>query len=152
MTLHEKLLAMLDARGVVYDTHHHEPTYTSADASRIRQVSLHEGAKALVIRGAKSKTHYLFVMPADLRLDSKKVSALIGEKFSFAPDPEAVCGCVPGSVPPFGSLLGLCMFCDHRLSENTSIHFNAASLTDSVTMTYADYLRVENPTLVDCTA
>ena len=60
-------------------------------------------------------------------------------------------GCVKGSVPPFGSVLGLKTYCDPKLAENELIHFNAGSLTDSVTMPYADYARIENPTFVDIT-
>lgn len=151
MSVHSSIIALLDERGVQYTTEHHEVTITSQDAARIRNVSLHAGAKALVIRGNKTRNHYLFVMPADLRLSSTKVTAIIGEKFSFAPEPEAVTGCVRGSVPPLGSMIGLKTYCDKRLAENEIIHFNAGSLTDSVTMQYTDYLAIEKPELVDIT-
>lgn len=151
MSVYSSIIALLDERGVKYATEHHEATITSQDAARIRNVSLHAGAKALVIRGSKTKTHHLFVMPADLRLSSGKVTAIIGEKFSFAPEPEAVTGCVRGSVPPMGSMIGLKTYCDRRLAENDIIHFNAGSLTDSVTMQYTDYLAIEKPEIVDIT-
>ena len=61
-------------------------------------------------------------------------------------------GCVKGSVPPIGSVLGLDTYCDPRLAENEMIHFNAGSLTDSVTMRYDDYIRVAQPVMVDITA
>ncbi len=112
---------------------------------------MHAGAKALVLRGNKTKQHWLFVMPADLRLDSKKVVAIVGEKVSFASDPVTVTGCVPGSVPPLGSLLGLQTYMDKRLAENDVIHFNAGSLTDSIEMKYVDYLAIEKPIVVDIT-
>lgn len=145
MTVFEKIIAALETHGCEYKTQHHEPTYTSEDAARIRGVSMHAGAKALVVRGEKSHTHFLFVMPADLKLDSKAIRDLLGERISFAKDPETVTGCVPGSVPPFGSLLGLQTYVDPRLSENEIIHFNAGSLTDSVNMPYAAYLEIEKP-------
>lgn len=112
---------------------------------------LHAGAKALVIRGSKTKQHFLFVMPADLRLDGKKAKAILGENISFANEPEAVTGCVKGSVPPFGSVIGLQTYADHRLAENDVIHFNAGSLTDSINMKYTDYLAIEKPIIVDIT-
>ncbi len=149
--VYQKIIALLDARGVQYHAEHHAPTVTSQEASEIRGVSMHAGAKALVIRGNKSKNHWLFVMPADLRLSSAKVTAIIGEKFSFAPDPETVTGCVRGSVPPLGSIIGLKTYCDRRLSENEIIHFNAGSLTDSVSMRYEDYIAIEQPTIVEVT-
>ncbi len=149
MSVFEKIKQLLDANDIVYTTAHHEPTRTSEDAARIRGVSLHEGAKALVLRGSKTKTHWLFVMPADLKLDGKKVKQIVGENVSFAQDPETVTGCVPGSVPPFGSIIGLKTYCDKRLAENEEINFNAGSLTDSINMKYGDYLALEKPTMSD---
>lgn len=151
MEVYIKILALLDSRGVVYKTEHHEPTYTSEQASEIRGVSMHAGAKALVLRGSKTKQHYLAVMPADLKLDSRKAQAIFGEAISFAQDPELVVGCVKGSVPPFGSVVNLKTYCDKRLAENEIIHFNAGSLTDSVSMRYDDYIAIEQPELVDIT-
>ncbi len=151
MTVYEKIKAKLDEAGVVYSTEHHEVTITSADASRVRGTSMHAGAKALVLRGKKTDGHFLFVMPADLRFDAKKAKAVVGESVTFAADPETVTGCVRGSVPPLGSVIGLKTYCDARLAENEFIHFNAGSLTDSVTMRYEDYVRVEQPLIVDIT-
>ncbi|MEI6510712.1 MAG: YbaK/EbsC family protein [Candidatus Uhrbacteria bacterium] len=149
MTVYEKIIELLNTNEAKYTTEHHEPTVTSEDASRVRGVSMHAGAKALVIHGKKTGTHWLFVIPADLRFDAKKAKAIVGEAVSFAQDPETVTGCVRGSVPPLGSVIGLKTYCDARLAENETIHFNAGSLTDSVSMPYADYLRIENPEIVD---
>lgn len=112
---------------------------------------MHSGAKALVMRGKTSGSHWLFVMPADLRLDVKKAEAIVGEKIGFAPDPETVTGCVKGSVPPFGSVIGLKTYMDKRLGENETINFNAGSLTDSINMKYADYVAIEQPEVVEIT-
>ncbi|MBI5794099.1 hypothetical protein HZA87_03365 [Candidatus Uhrbacteria bacterium] len=147
----EKIKSLLDSSGVEYHSAHHEPTYTSEDASRIRGVALHAGAKALVVRGSKTKQHVLFVIPGDLRLDGRKAKVVVGENISFATEPEAVTGCVPGSVPPFGSVIGLKTYVDRRLAENDVIHFNAGSLTDSMNMKYSDYLAIEKPMVVDVT-
>ncbi len=149
MTVFEKIVAKLTDAGCQFKTAHHEPTRTSEDAARIRGVSLHTGAKALVIRGNKTKQHWLFVLPADLRLDSKKVREVVGESVSFASDTEVVTGCVPGSVPPFGSVIGLKTYCDPRLAESSEINFNAGSLTDSINMAYNDYIKIEQPILIE---
>lgn len=135
----------------MYKKVHHEPMGKSQEVALLRGVDLHTGAKALVVRGSKTKMHYLCVIPADLRLDGKKVKAIIGENISFAQDTAEVTGCVPGSVPPLGSVIGLKTLCDVRLAENEVINFNAGSLTDSIEMKYTDYLTVEQPQLVDIT-
>lgn len=149
MSVFERICAKLDAAHVVYDRSHHAPVVTSEDAARVRGVDMRTGAKALVMQTDKTKRHILFVLPADLRLDKKKVKALIGESVSFAADPEVVTECVRGSVPPFGSVLGLVTYCDQRLAENEKINFNAGSLTDSICMSYPDYLATEAPHIVD---
>lgn len=148
---YEVIKAKLDAAGIEYKAHTHEPTLTSADAARIRGVALEEGAKALVIRVSKTKEHILCVMPAHLRLDTKKLRPHIGNRMSFASDTAELVDCVPGSVPPFGSVLGLKTYCDRRLLDNEYIHFNAGELTESITMKAQDYVSVEQPELIDLT-
>ncbi|MEK9155650.1 MAG: YbaK/EbsC family protein [Patescibacteria group bacterium] len=148
---YHKIIALLEKNEAKYTAFHHAPTVSSEESARIKGTSLHGGAKAIVIQGKKTRSYALFVMPGDLRMDGKKVSAVIGEKFSFAPDPEIATGCVRGSVPPLGSVIGLKTYCDKRLAENETIHFNAGSLTDSVSMKYVDYIAIENPEIVDVT-
>lgn len=148
MEVLQKINNLLDSRSVGYICEHHEPTRTSEEAAKTRGVSLHSGAKALVIQGNKSKKHWLFVMPADLRLDSKRVREIVGEPIGFASNPEDVTGCVPGSVPPFGSVIGLQTYCDGRLAENDEINFNAGSLTDSIRMRFDDYVAIERPIMM----
>ena len=145
----KKICRLFDEKNIQYEKFHHEPTRTSEDAARIRGVDLHTGAKALVVCGSKTKQHYICVIPADLRLNAKKVRGIIGENISFAQDVAAVTGCVPGSVPPLGSVVGLKTLCDARLAENEVINFNAGSLTDSIQMSYTDYVIFEQPLIVD---
>lgn len=145
----EKIKEKLDGAGISYQTFHHEPTRTSEDAARIRGVSMASGAKALVLQGNKTKRHFLCVMPADRKLDSGKIKHIVGEAISFAKDPFGLIDCEPGSVPPFGSVLGLQTYCDTLLAEQTEINFNAGLLTDSIRMLYVDYISVESPIVVD---
>lgn len=149
--VYKKIIALLDERGVEYITEHHEPTLTSEDAARVCGTSMKSGAKALVMQGKKTKTHWVFVLPADLRLDTKKIKEIVGEHVSFCPMLEAITGCKPGSMPPFGSIVGLKTYLDPKLSDNDEIHFNAGSLTDSVYMKFTDYVAIEQPEVVDVT-
>ena len=56
-------------------------------------------------------------------------------------------GLEPGSIPPFGSLFALKTYCDERLAEEQTINFSAGDHAKSVSMTYADYLKVEEPVI-----
>jgi len=145
----ERLTAALDGGGIAYQQTEHAAVYTSAEAAAVRGVSLHSGAKALVIKGGD--TFLMVVLPADLSLDSGALRGVLGTKrIRFAEKDEVMqlTGLAPGSIPPFGSLFGLPTYCDERLADNERINFNAGSHTVSLQMSYADYIAFERPTLV----
>ena len=148
MTVFERLTNLLDSHGVAYDVARHPPVFTSEEAARIRGTSLASGAKALI---CKADGHFvLFVMPGDRRLDSKQVRKAFGLKglrFATREEVSHLTTLAPGSIPPFGKLFGLTTYCDEHLSAQPRINFNAADHAISVTMTFADYLTVEQPTL-----
>jgi Ala-tRNA(Pro) deacylase len=137
---------LLKEHGVGFEVLRHEPVYTSEEAARIRGVPLASGAKALLCKGDDGFA--LFVLPADRKLDSHPARKARGwRKLRFATREEVLqlTGLTPGAIPPFGSLFGLPTLCDRRLAENESINFNAGDHGISVSMRYADYVRVEEP-------
>jgi Ala-tRNA(Pro) deacylase len=117
------------------------------------EVPIPEGAKAIVVKGKKSGKFYHLVVPENLRLDQKKVKTFLGERFSFASEVELleVTDCIPGSVPPFGSLIGLRTFADPRIKETEDLVFNCGTRTDSMRLRTEDYLKVEQPEFMDIT-
>lgn len=137
---------MLTRHGVAFTTMHHEPVYTSPQAAAVRGAPLHSGAKALIL---KVKGKFLMaVLPADRSLDNNAFRKLIGSKTTrFATKDEVfeLTSLTPGSIPPFGSMFGLQTHCDPALSDNEKINFSAGSHTDSVRMSYEDYIRIEQP-------
>ena len=59
-------------------------------------------------------------------------------------------GCVTGAVPPFGSIFNVPLYVDESLIlQGDTISFNAGMRTRSVIMNTQDYLKVENPTIVN---
>ena len=121
----------------------HEPVRTSEEAAQVRGVNLSSGAKALVLTGKKTGQNILCVIPASKKIDFKILKNVLGEDFTFAENPENLIGCVPGSVPPFGSVLGLKTFADVELEGE--LNFNVGLLTESVTLSKENYLKLENP-------
>ena len=137
---------LLKQHAVAFDVLRHEPVYTSEQAAAVRGTSLSSGAKALVCKG--DATFVLFVLPADRKLASKAVRRARGWRklrFATADEVQELTGLKPGSIPPFGSLFNLPTLCDSRLSENETINFNAGDHSVSVSMSYADYVKVEQP-------
>jgi Ala-tRNA(Pro) deacylase len=151
-----KIKEKLDSAGIEYRTVEHGDQSEDSDRALGYDPAdrpHHGGAKAIVIKGRKTKTYYHFVLPDDCRLAQKKVKEFIGERWSFAPGEEVkeVTHCIPGSVPPFGSCIGLQTHMDKRLTENEKIFFNAGSLTNSIEMNLKDYVAVEQPIEVEVT-
>ncbi len=142
----ERLVALLERGGALFQLSSHAEVRTSAEAAEVRGTSLHSGAKALIV---KSEAGFaLLVMPADMSLKSSAARKLLkSNRMRFATPEElmTLTGLVPGSVPPFGSLFGLQTICDERLADNERINFNCGSRSRSIQMAYRDYVAVESP-------
>lgn len=152
MTIFEQIQHLLDENNVEYKLSKHEAVTTSENAAKIRGVELKTGAKAMV---AKSKGDYfLFVLPADRRINWRLVKNVIGKNdisLASTEDAEEVTGCKRGSVPPFGNILNLETYYDEALMENEFLNFNPGSLTHSIQMKCTDLLKLVNPKMVSIT-
>lgn len=149
-TVFERIEDLLGRHGVEFQVLRHEPVYTSQQAAEVRGTPLSSGAKALICK--VEDAFVMFVVPADRKLASGMVRRGLGwRKLRFASREEVLerTGLEPGSIPPFGSLFGLATYCDRRLGDNETINFNAGDHAISISMTYADFLRAEAPTLGD---
>ena len=129
---------------------HHSPVFTSEEAAAVRGTPLSSGAKALllVLDGQPA----LFVLPADRKLDSKKLRAATSTRsLRFATPDEVLTltGLSPGSIPPFGSLFELNTFCDPALAANESINFNAGDHAVSISLACSDFIQSESPRLLE---
>ena len=145
-TVFSDITSLLDAHGIVYRTVHHEPTKTSEESAKARGEDIAIGGKAILLK--VDETFSLFVISAAKKVDSQKIKKLFGAKrlrFASADELMQLTHLVPGCVPPFGRpVLPFELIIDTSILQNEKIAFNAGSLTDSVIMQTADYLRVSN--------
>ncbi|MCB9896989.1 MAG: hypothetical protein H6825_03180 [Planctomycetes bacterium] len=145
----ERLVAWLDTQDVAYRVRRHAAAYTSEEAAAVRGVPLSTGAKALVCKGDDG--FVLCVLPADRRLHSNAVRRARrwrGLRFATEDELLALTGLRPGAVPPFGSLFSLPTLCDRDLPDNEVMNFTAGDHELSISMSPADYVRVERPELL----
>ena len=145
-TVFDKLQTRLKSESAEFEVTRHAPVFTSEEAARVRGVALSSGAKALVCKCDDQMV--MFVMPADRRLNSKSVRRECGwRKLRFATKEELleITGLKPGAIPPFGSLFGLPTCCDQRLADHARINFNAGDHEISINLRYDDYVRIEQP-------
>ena len=161
MTYHktvQKIIELLKQDNIWFETFEHEPVRTSEEAAKTRiGYSLEQGAKALIVR-SKTKDENIFimlVMPAHLRLDTKKAKQYLQTKdLRFAPAEEIIQiteGAEIGGVPPFGNLFHIPIYVDPKLFENEKIVFNAGDRSFSIAMKSKDYKKLVNPTIIDIT-
>lgn len=149
-TVYDHLSTWLTQQNIPFDVLRHEPVFTSEDAARVRGTSLASGAKALICKADDAFT--MFVLPADRRLDSKRLRRDHGIKslrFASRDEVLGLTGLTPGSIPPFGSLFQLTTWCDEQLREQPRINFNAGDHGISISLNIADYLQAEQPRLAN---
>ena len=155
----ERIATALTAAGIRFSLTEHNPVKTSAEAARIRGVSLASGAKAMFLFDKKKKKYFLAVISAATAIDFKKLRKVTGKRSNLASQELtlAVTGCLTGAVPPFGSLMtgggdGVTVqtVCDHSLvAQGDEISFNCGLRTKSVRIRVADWQRFEQPMMVD---
>jgi len=140
--------ALLSSEGIDFREICHPPASTSEESARVRGESLAVGAKALLVK--TDDVFRLFVLPADLQLDAKRVKQELkirSVRFATREELLELTGLVPGSVPPFGKpVLPFDLFGDTAIgSVEDKVAFNAGSLTTSIVMKASDWKVVANP-------
>jgi prolyl-tRNA editing enzyme YbaK/EbsC (Cys-tRNA(Pro) deacylase) len=151
-----KILDSIKSGNFWFQTFEHAPVKTSEQAALTRPgYTLHEGAKAMIVKAYRTKSDAEFVMlvfPADQKFNSEKARQSLGIKnLRFATEAEIsdITGGVQiGGVPPFGNLFNLTVYADPSLFENEKIVFNAGDRGFSVAMKSADYKALVNPQVV----
>lgn len=138
----------LDGLGIAYRHLTHAETRTSAESAAVRGEPLENGAKALVMKVGEE--FHLFVLSAARKADSGEIKRRFGVRsvrFATADELLERTGLVPGSVPPFGEpILPFKLYLDEQVAGLERVAFNAGSLTESIIMSAADYVRAAAPT------
>ena len=103
---HERLVAKLRAANINFRRSTHAPTRTSEESAAARGATLASGAKAMLMLAGKGDEAVICVLSAARRLDWKKLKQRVRKGLRLATEEEvwAWTGCVPGAVPPFGSV------------------------------------------------
>lgn len=152
--IRNEILRLIRAQGYSYKHIEHPETLTSEEAAKVRNTSLDSGIKALILRGKKTQKNYLFCIPANGKLNMKKVQELTQEKCEFEKK-EVILerfGLSVGAIPPFGNLLNFDTFFDESIQDLPEIAFNCGLTTESICMLPKDLLSVVHPTLSNLTS
>jgi Ala-tRNA(Pro) deacylase len=127
----EKFFQFLADHQIDYARYDHPPVYTVADVKRLVPKLPAAEIKNLFLRDKKGERHFLVVVPADKRVDIKKLPEVIGSTRLAFGSPERLMkylGVEPGSV----SLLAVFndpahavdAFMDRELWESNAFQFH----------------------------
>lgn len=148
---YDKLVDLLDASGARYRIIEHAAEGRTDLASALRNNSLTQAAKSMVVRITitKKKGKYLLaVIPGDKHVDLTKLSQLAGGMKSALATrdvAERLTASVSGSIAPFSFNRELRLIVDKGLLAHEEIFFNAARLDRSFALRVEDYLRLTCP-------
>lgn len=140
----EKTIHFLETKGTKFETLEHEPTPTSEDSAKVRNMPIEQGIKALIVRGKKTKKNWMIGIPAHLKLDTKAIKSVVGEDIEFE-KPDVIkekYGLVIGGVPPVGEPFGLKTYWDEGIFKNETVSFNAGSQIISVIISSEEFKKV----------
>jgi prolyl-tRNA editing enzyme YbaK/EbsC (Cys-tRNA(Pro) deacylase) len=147
MAIPKRLLNALAKQRVRYRVLPHKTVYTAYDLATTLGEDLKKVAKTLLVRAGSR--YVLVMLPASARLDLKALAKVLKVK-SVSISPEAAIKrlkVVPGTTPPFGSLLGVEVALEKALAKATDIIVRAGSLTESLSVKAKDFVRMESPIL-----
>lgn len=145
--IRNEIIRLIKDHGMEFQHLIHDKTPTSEDSARVRNTTLKEGVKSLILRGKTSKKNYQINIPSHLKLDIKAVTEAVGEKCDFE-SPEVIkerFGLTIGGVPPFGSLLNIETLFDDQLTKNERAAFNCGMTTESIIMQGKDLIQLVQP-------
>ncbi len=101
----EEVYKTFEKLNILYDYYEHPPVYTTEEAERYMGDIEATDTKNLFLRDEKGRSYYLVILPAEERVDLKKLAEKLEEKkLSFGSPLKLMLylGLEPGSVSPFG--------------------------------------------------
>ena len=146
-----RLEALLREQKVSYGIQHHPVAFTAQEVAASEHVSGELVVKVVMVLADSELVMTAVPAPYHLNLDRLR-SALSAQDVRLATEDEfagTFPDCEIGAMPPFGDLYGVPLYVDSSLTDDESIYFNAGTHTDTMSMRYADYARIAQPSVAD---
>ncbi len=146
MLMPERLESHLEQHHIAYSLILHVRAHSAQAAASIMHIPGKEVAKTVALC-AGEKT-LLAVLPASYHINFEKLSAIAGEKVQLMEEQECnefFPDCEAGATPPFGELYDVPVYMDQALADDPEIVFGAGTLSESIRMGNADFVRLVEP-------
>lgn len=148
-----KLKEFLDQNHVRYEVLNHAVAFPAQETAAKAHVKGKELAKTVMIKIDGKMA--MAVIPANERVNLGMLEEITGAgKVELASEYEfrnKFQDCEPGAMPPFGNLYGMSVFVSETLSEDEEIAFNAGTHTELIKLSYDDFERLVQPTILGFT-
>jgi Ala-tRNA(Pro) deacylase len=152
MPMLERVQDYLKANGVPFLHSVHEAVYTARDLAAVEHLPLREVAKVVVFRSEYGFS--MAVVPADRLLDLEQLRALMLSHVRLATEEELFKlfpNCELGAMPPLGNLVGMDVYLDEDLANESFIAFNAGTHRNVVELRFSDYRKLVDPIILPLT-
>jgi len=145
-----KLKEFLDSERIQYVVISHSPAFTAQQIAASAHVKGRELAKTVMVKIDGELA--MAVLPASQKVNLDRLRETAGaDQVELASEREfrdRFPDCDLGAMPPFGNLYGLEVYVADGLTEDDEIAFNAGSFTELVRMSYSDFERLVQPTVL----
>ena len=151
MACRERLEAYLRENGVPFEVQHHPRAVTAQEVAAAEHVPGRMLAKVVMVSADGEMA--MLSLPAPYQVDLEKASKMLGAQEARLAQEEEFEGAFPdcevGAMPPFGNLYGLPVYVEEALAEDETIFFRAGTHTDTMSVGYADFERLVEPTVAE---
>lgn len=146
-----KIKEYLNSMNVKFMSIAHSPAYTAQEIAASAHVKGQELAKTVIVK--LDGKMVMCVLPASHYVDFNLLKKNTGARdAALAQEQEYIsifAGCEPGSQPPLGNLYGMSVLVSRALTADKEIVFNAGTFFELIRMSFDDYVRLVNPSILD---
>ena len=147
----KKLKTYLDENDIRYVVIQHSPAYTATEIAQSAHIPGKELAKTVLLK--LDGEVVMVVLPATEMVDLELMRRATGGNVVELATEDEFAGLFPqcelGAMPPFGNLWEMKTFVDQHLREDEKIAFNAGNHTELIQLSYGDYERLVEPTVLE---
>ena len=147
----KKLKTYLDENDIRYVVIQHSPAYTATEIAQSAHIPGKELAKTVLLK--LDGEVVMVVLPATEMVDLELMRRATGGNVVELATEGEFAGLFPqcelGAMPPFGNLWEMKTFVDQHLREDEKIAFNAGNHTELIQLSYGDFERLVEPTVLE---
>ncbi len=143
--------AYLRENAVPFEVQHHPRAVTAQEVAATEHIPGKMLAKTIMVLADGRMV--MLALPAPYQVDLQKAGEVLGaEKVRLAEEEEfenAFPDCEVGAMPLFGNLYDLPVYAEEALAEDETVFFRAGTHTDTMSVGYADFERLVEPTVAE---